>query len=82
MQLANLLRYTVYKGQQPRVKLSEEVDYLENYLALQRIRLGERCQFDIELLRSTTMADTAFIANSISRKCIQTWHGHHTARHI
>jgi len=49
MQLANLLRYTVYKGQQPRVKLSEEVDYLENYLALQRIRLGERCQFDIEL---------------------------------
>jgi sensor histidine kinase YesM len=44
MQLSNLLRYTVYKGQYSKVYLFEEIDYIENYLALQQIRLGERCK--------------------------------------
>lgn len=43
MKLADLLRYTVYQGQKDTVALNEEVDYLRNYLDLQHIRLGERC---------------------------------------
>jgi hypothetical protein len=47
MQLANLLRYTVYEGQKPQVCLSKEIAYLQNYLALQRIRLGADCRFSL-----------------------------------
>lgn len=38
MQLANLLRYTVYEGKRNKVTLAQEVEYLQNYLALQTIR--------------------------------------------
>ncbi|KXI28293.1 sensor histidine kinase [Paraglaciecola hydrolytica] len=43
MQLANLLRYTVYEGQNQRVTLAQEIDYLQDFLALQAIRSGEKC---------------------------------------
>ena len=42
MHLSNLLRYTVYEGQNPTVKLEQEVQYLQDYIALQKIRLGDR----------------------------------------
>jgi sensor histidine kinase YesM len=47
MQLANLLRYTVYKGQQEYVTLDHEVAYLQDYIALQKIRSGEKCQLRV-----------------------------------
>ncbi|MFC3030949.1 sensor histidine kinase [Pseudoalteromonas fenneropenaei] len=42
--LASLLRYTVYEGQQPRVLFSKEMTYMQDYLALQQIRCGTRCE--------------------------------------
>ncbi|NMR27971.1 sensor histidine kinase [Pseudoalteromonas sp. NEC-BIFX-2020_015] len=48
MQLANLLRYSVYEGQKSQVSLTNEVDYLKDFIALQRIRSGERCQFETQ----------------------------------
>lgn len=39
--LAELLRYTVYEGQNALVLLSKEINYLQNYLALQALRFGE-----------------------------------------
>jgi len=47
-QLADLLRFVVYKGNQDKVSLSEEVEYLQGYLNLQQVRVSNRCQFDIE----------------------------------
>ena len=47
MQLANLLRYTVYDGQAPRVTLAQEVQYLQDFLALQRIRSADKCQLSV-----------------------------------
>ena len=44
--LAGLLRYTVYKGQLERVSLSEDIGYLQDYLALQRMRYTADCQFN------------------------------------
>ncbi|MBZ9613480.1 sensor histidine kinase [Rheinheimera maricola] len=44
MQLANLLRYTVYEGQNARVSLAQEIQYLQDFLALQTIRSGDKCQ--------------------------------------
>ena len=42
MNLSDMLRYTVYEGQERQVPLQSEVDYLKNYLALQKVRLGDR----------------------------------------
>lgn len=47
LQLANLLRYTVYEGQAPRVTLAQEVQYLQDFLALQRIRSADKCQLSV-----------------------------------
>ncbi|MBU1309489.1 MAG: sensor histidine kinase [Gammaproteobacteria bacterium] len=47
MQLANLLRYTVYDGQAPRVTLAQEVQYLQDFLALQSIRSADKCQLSL-----------------------------------
>jgi hypothetical protein len=47
MQLANLLRYTVYEGQQPWVTLAQEITYLQDFLALQAIRSGDRCELTV-----------------------------------
>ena len=47
MQLANLLRYTVYDGQSKRVTLAQEVQYLQDFLALQSIRSADKCQLSV-----------------------------------
>jgi hypothetical protein len=44
MQLANLLRYTGYEGQNHRVTLEQEIQYIKDFLALQAIRSGDKCQ--------------------------------------
>lgn len=47
LQLANLLRYTVYDGQAQRVTLAQEIQYLQDFLALQRIRSADKCQLSV-----------------------------------
>ena len=48
LQLANLLRYTVYEGQKELVPLVSEIDYIRNYLALQEIRVSSQCYVKTE----------------------------------
>jgi len=48
MNLSNLLRYTVYEGQKEQVTLAQEVTYLKNYIALQKIRSHEKCTLDLK----------------------------------
>jgi hypothetical protein len=47
MQLANLLRYTVYEGQNNRVSLEQEIRYIQDFLSLQAIRSGDKCQLTV-----------------------------------
>lgn len=47
LQLADLLRYVVYQGQQPRVTLQQELRYLQHYLALQQLRVSNKTRLDI-----------------------------------
>lgn len=47
LQLANLLRYTVYDGQAQRVTLAQEIQYLQDFLALQSIRSADKCQLSV-----------------------------------
>ncbi|GAA4199420.1 hypothetical protein GCM10022289_09720 [Pedobacter jeongneungensis] len=46
LQLSELMRYTIYKGQEKTVKLSQEVDYIEDYIQLQQIRLRKTLNFE------------------------------------
>lgn len=47
LHLADLLRYTVYEGQKPSVPLTEELDYLKNFIELHKIRSAHQCKFNL-----------------------------------
>ena len=49
LQLANLLRFVVYKGSEDVVELKDEIEYLNDYLSLQQLRVANKCQFDIDI---------------------------------
>ncbi len=46
LKLSDLMRYSIYDGQQSRVKISEELAYIENFIELHRVRYHE--ELDIE----------------------------------
>jgi len=48
LKLADLLRYVVYQGQQERVALSDELDYLQHYLDLQQLRVSNKTTVTVE----------------------------------
>lgn len=48
LRLAELMRYTIYKGQQNRVSLAQELNYIEDYMELQQIRLKKPLKFNFE----------------------------------
>jgi len=48
LQLAELMRYTIYKGQQERVSLIQELNYIEDYIQLQQIRLKKPLIFNFD----------------------------------
>lgn len=42
LKLSELMRYVIYDAKKPFVSIQEEVDYLESYFELQKIRIGEK----------------------------------------
>ena len=42
LKLSDMMRYTIYDCKEKQVLLSQEIEYLENYISLQQIRLYER----------------------------------------
>ena len=48
LQLSDLMRYVIYKGQEERVTVEEEIRYLEDYMRLQMIRLKKAPVFSFE----------------------------------
>jgi len=49
LQLASLLRFVVYKGGNERVSLVDEMDYLNDYIQLQQLRVENKCQLRVNL---------------------------------
>ena len=45
LQLAELMRYTIYKGQEQNVTIAQELKYIEDYIDLQQIRLKKKLAF-------------------------------------
>lgn len=57
VQLSELMRYVIYKGKEKEVALQEEVQYIEDYLHLQQIRLHK----DFELQFEKKIKDPSFL---------------------
>ena len=48
MKLSELMRYVIYKGKEDSVALKEEIQYIEDYIQLQQIRLHKKLDFRFE----------------------------------
>ncbi len=48
LKLSDLMRYVIYKGKEELVYLFEEVNYLEDYVSLQKIRLHKQLDYQFE----------------------------------
>ncbi|MCG8331050.1 MAG: histidine kinase [Chitinophagales bacterium] len=48
LQLSDLMRYTIYKGKEEHVLLSEEINYLENYLKIYQLRFHKSVAIDFQ----------------------------------
>nr|WP_315422931.1 histidine kinase [uncultured Pedobacter sp.] len=59
LQLAELMRYTIYKGQEKTVKLSQELDYINDYIQLQQIRLRKTLHFEFDKQITNDQIDIA-----------------------
>lgn len=48
MKLSEIMRYVIYKGKESKVSIEDEVNYLENYLELQEIRVNKTIDVNFE----------------------------------
>jgi sensor histidine kinase YesM len=48
LRLSNILRYVLYEAVDGRVPLSKEVQYLKDYIDLEKIRLGSRAEIEFQ----------------------------------
>jgi two-component system LytT family sensor kinase len=49
LKLSGLLSYTLYSSDEPSVRLKEEVDCIQNFISLERIRIGNRLLLDVNI---------------------------------
>lgn len=48
LKLSELLRYSVYEAKEQFVPLRDEIDYINNYLTFEKIRIGERLHLTVD----------------------------------
>ena len=48
LKLSELMSYVIYEGKQQKVPLSKEINYIENFLDLERLRFGERLKVNFK----------------------------------
>lgn len=51
--LSDLLKYMLYDSNQPKVSLQDELSYLRNYIALEKIRFDDRLEISLNLPQET-----------------------------
>jgi len=51
LRISSMLDYMLYRGPQRLVPLEEEVEYINNYLALEKLRFGDRVRVDFAVDR-------------------------------
>ncbi|OUR91899.1 hypothetical protein A9Q87_08850 [Flavobacteriales bacterium 34_180_T64] len=63
LKLSDMMRYTIYEGEKETVKLSDEIDYLNNYIELHKIRYKKSVEitFNHAIDLNTRIAPLLFI---------------------
>ena len=49
LKLSNLLRFMIYESNAPKIPLSKEIEYMNNYLALEKLRFGTRLDISVSI---------------------------------
>ena len=49
LKLSELMSYVIYEAKQKRVPLVKEINHIQNYLDLERLRFGERLEADLSI---------------------------------
>lgn len=63
LKLSDMMRYTIYEGEKETVKLADEIEYLNNYIELHKIRYKKTVEitFEHEIDTSLSIAPLLFI---------------------
>lgn len=56
LRLSDLLRYTIYETSKPLVPLHDELDYIRNYIALEKMRLSDKSHVKFDLPDNVDMS--------------------------
>ncbi len=70
LKMSDLMRYMLYESDTPQVSLNREIEHIENYIALEKLRFGTRLKFKFETKNITAdilippMLLIVFIENS------------------
>ncbi len=48
LKLSEIMRYVIYKGKEPKVTIDEELNYLDNYIELQTLRLHKNVTINFD----------------------------------
>ncbi|MCE7991947.1 MAG: histidine kinase [Roseivirga sp.] len=54
LQLSKFMRFVLYDTNQPTISLQEEIQMIENYISLERLRFGERIKVNFEAAQGLT----------------------------
>lgn len=61
LQLSDMMRYTIYEGQKQKVSIPNEIEYLKNYIELQKIRYQKNVEINF-LIQEGINSETTQIA--------------------
>ncbi|HEY3402306.1 MAG TPA: histidine kinase [Ohtaekwangia sp.] len=68
--LSQMMRYMIYDTNQPKVLLSKEIEYMQNYISLERLRLNDQIPIDFKIggkyddVRITPLILITFLENA------------------
>jgi two-component system sensor histidine kinase AlgZ len=51
--LSQMMRYMIYDSNYPNVSLNKEIDYMNNYISLEKLRLNNHVPIDFKIIGST-----------------------------
>ena len=70
--LSQMMRYMIYDSNHPKVPLSKEIEYMENYISLEKLRLDDKVPIDVQGDgQSAQCNDRAVSFHYFSGKCFQ-----------
>lgn len=55
MKLSQIMRYMVDRAGEDRIKLDEEINYLRDYIDLEKLRLGDKAEISFEVKGNTSL---------------------------